>query len=337
MKKKLIIINAFPNNENKIKILQEQLSHFQLLKYPILMVSGCDISKELSTKVDYLIINKENEGLTKKFNYEIVNYCHNSGTQSPSKYFMYNDHLGASFYTPKKDNVIAKNMKLSFNLAKQLGFNQIFYTEDDNIFEDVLFIERNLNLLEKHKIIGILSKEGNKYKKIITTFFFSDVDFFLEKFKLPSDVKDWYLEKNISKYSLYKIFEGVFYDLLKDDINLLYNIKDETEELEKSKKIKLNVNYRGDHDQFIIDNFFNVFESNKGKQLFLYNNKNKQYNISIFFDNTLIFETNLIHNSWYIHNISTETKQIKLIINNKITKTININENIKYNGYINIK
>jgi len=338
MTESIIIINTFPNTDEKIKMLQEQITHFKTTNYPILIISGCDIPEHISSKVDYVIINKENEILDKKFNYNIVKYCKKMIIKSPFLYFLTTDDFAATFYTSKVDSTIVKNIKLSFNLAKLLGYKNAFYTEDDNLFKEKSFVENNLKLInDKYKIVGYLTNEGNKYKKVYTTFFFSNINFLLEKFTIPSSRIDWEKEENISKYSLHKILEGSFYDMLKNDLHLLYNIENNVIKLEKLGDIILNINDRNNNENFTIDNFYTVLNTNKNeKYLFLFN-KFKTHNISIFFDNVFKYSKELPENGWHFNDIPTETKKVKLIINNKIEKIIDIDENIKYNGYINFK
>ena len=51
-KNELIIINAFPKDETKIKMLERQLSYLKQLNLPILIISGCTVPEYLSNQVD---------------------------------------------------------------------------------------------------------------------------------------------------------------------------------------------------------------------------------------------------------------------------------------------
>ena len=71
MRDNIIIINAFPSNDNKIKMLEEQISYLKKLNIPILVVSGCKVPENIVNEIDYLIINKDNEIIGKDFYYNI--------------------------------------------------------------------------------------------------------------------------------------------------------------------------------------------------------------------------------------------------------------------------
>ena len=92
MRDNIIIINAFPSNDNKIKMLEEQISYLKKLNIPILVVSGCKVPENIVNEIDYLIINKDNEIIGKDFYYniyksEIFDFTYDINNWGINKYF----------------------------------------------------------------------------------------------------------------------------------------------------------------------------------------------------------------------------------------------------------
>ena len=128
----VIIINAFPNNEQKISLLTNQVENLKKLNLPILIISGCQIPRHIIEQIDYYIINTDNERLEKDFSYKI----NNMGVKGPViEWVNYGDN-GLYFHTTNVNCTIVSNIKKSFELAKSLGFKTALYTEDDNIFNE---------------------------------------------------------------------------------------------------------------------------------------------------------------------------------------------------------
>jgi hypothetical protein len=57
--KNAIVINAYPNNRDKMDMLDRGVSSFKKLGLPIVVISGCDVDPNVSKNIDYLIINRE--------------------------------------------------------------------------------------------------------------------------------------------------------------------------------------------------------------------------------------------------------------------------------------
>jgi hypothetical protein len=193
-KEKLIIINGYPNTLRKIEIVERQLSYLKKLGYPILFISGCEIPSSILNQIDYFILNTNNEPLGRDFTYNLFQLNH---WEASHTFIELNSQLTASFYPSLPNNIITENIKLGFNLAKILGYKSVFYTEDDNIFKDkaINFIQDKLDLLKtnQHRIITVLGPQvQSNFMMAFTTFFFADVDFFLDTFNLPTKKEDWY-------------------------------------------------------------------------------------------------------------------------------------------------
>ena len=159
MKNDIVVINAFPNNEEKLMLLVEQLGHLTKLGKPILLISGCPVPEFIENKVEYLFINTENEVIGKDFSY----FLSKNGINNFAFDFFENDYMRTDFYWSNVNCTIAKNIKLGFELAKLLGYKNVFYTEDDNIWKDGSFwyIEHNLNRLKsgEFKVADVMGKQ----------------------------------------------------------------------------------------------------------------------------------------------------------------------------------
>ena len=151
MRNDIVIINAFPNNEEKLMLLVEQLGFLTKLGKPILLISGCAVPEFIEKKVEYLFINTENEVIGKDYSY----FLSKNGIHDFAFDFFENDTMRSDFYWSNVNCTIAKNIRLGFYLAKTLGYKYALYTEDDNIWKDGSFayIEHNLNKLKQDPVI----------------------------------------------------------------------------------------------------------------------------------------------------------------------------------------
>lgn len=338
-RKEIVIINGFPNNERKIKILEEQITNFKQLNLPILMVSGCDVPPHISNLLDYIIVNKENEVLGRDYQH----YLHSIGNRGDFLWVTLRDHY-VKIYTPNVNSTITKNIKLAFNTAKHLGYTSVFYTEDDNVFkgEALEFIKTNLNRLSEYDLISILDDiEGHHYSALFTTFFFTNLDFFIPRFNIPSSAQEWWDVDNINKYSLNKVYEGIFADAFKNDISRIFSPRDEFMSLIDKQLVGWNLVTRYQNEEYIINTTFTIVSDPQGiKYLILYNfsryfiGGQKPFSIDVYLDNEYYGSPYLaVAEAYYYMPIPEHIQEVKLNIQGygeKIIKTSR--EDIKYNG-----
>jgi GR25 family glycosyltransferase involved in LPS biosynthesis len=164
------------------------------------------------------------------------------------------------YFYKNTNNLIATSLSHYFiyKLIIAENYKNTIILEDDNIFKDKAldFITNQLNLIQedKHKIITVIGPQvQSNFMMAFTTFFFANVDFFLENFNLPTKKEDWYNPEFIAKYSLYKTYEGTFYDLLKDKLDLVLNIEPEFVELHKQDYIEWGIVNRYQNEKYLID------------------------------------------------------------------------------------
>lgn len=330
IKDELIIINAFPKDEIKIKMLERQLSYLKQLNLPILIISGCTVPEHIINQVDYVIINTENELLDRDWTHKIVN----SGFKTYVFDSMETDNLWAKFYWPNVNSTITKNIQLAFKTAYFLGYKTVFYTEDDNIWKEESFdyINENINVLKsnQYKLATVLGIQlPADYFIFFTTFFFANVEFMFNNFTLPNSKEEWYDLETIKKYNLNKTYEGCFYDLFKDNLDLIYNSHDSFLHHQKKGDIEWGIYDRRHSERNLINTFFTVLVTpNKEKILFLYNQTNylkegsKTYNVSVNFDDTLIEQTTIYPDTFYYILVPNHIDKIKLDIENYGEKII---------------
>ena len=343
-KSDIIIINAFPNSDDKILLLTEQLMYLKKLNKPILLVSGCLVPEFIQKKVDYLLINTENEIVGKDYtNYLRQNNIHES------VYDVMEDGLREFwFYWANVNSTITKNIKLGFNLAKSLGYTTAFYTEDDNVWKDGSFdyIKNTLDKLKsgEYAMGGIIGNQvGIDQPMIFTTFFFANIEYFCTKFTIPHDVKDWYDLEKIKKYNLNKTYETLFYDFFKKDRNIFYNTKIQFDSLlgGGSDNIGFGLNDRRHSEKNLINTFFTVLpkEGTDEKYLMLFNRSDylktggKIYNVAVHYNDVHQFTNNVNPLEYFMYQIHNSVNKIKLIIKDYGTVDIDCSkESIVNNG-----
>jgi len=347
MKNDIIIINAFPNNEYKLMLLVEQLGYLKKLNKPILLISGCSVPEFIENKVNYLLINTENEIIGKDFQYILEKNQIYGGVFDYTKI----DSYEIRFYWENVNSTITKNIRLGFDLAKILGYKTVFYTEDDNIWKDGSFayINNNLNKIknENYKLSGVLGTQENSIDRMIfTTFFFADVDFFCEKFIIPINAVDWYDINLIKKYHLHKSYEHIFYKLFEEHLNLFYNSADEFDNslLEHNPKNRKNfawgVHDRRNSEKNLMKTYFTILPSTNGnKILVLFNQTHylqsgaKSYSIKINFDGEYKTNVLLAPHMYYILEVPNETKFVNLEIDDYgVLDLNNSTEKVNHNG-----
>jgi len=344
-KDNIIIISTFPNTLEKISFLQEQLYYFNKLKIPVLVISGCDVPAHLNHMIDYLIINKENERLERDFTYKCI---HELKLKNTAHLWISIHPAMLSIYTHSMNSTITKNIKLSFKMAKHLGYKNVFFTEDDNIFKDGSFdfIKKQFNTLNEGTF-KLCTAHGHLLygcKMLYITYFFANIDFFLEKFTIPHDKEDWYKSENIIKYGLNLSYEIFFYNLFENDIDKVLNIYDELQNLRASNYVDDGKSTRATNENWLIDNFMNVFvDKDKNKFLVLLNRSNevrdqkekKSYNVEVYFNDDLPRNVLVKQTEYVFFGLNDNIKKVRLRVDGLLDKVIDTDyEIVKFNGLL---
>ena len=339
--KNLIIINAYPINEFKTSLLEQQLFYFKQLGVKILVVSGCDVPEKLRVKIDYLIVNTDNIRIEKDHTYKCISELGMMDTAyfrsdfHNSSYGVYGGHMNVT---------ICKNIKLSFKMAQMLGYKNIFYTEDDNIFKNGCFdfIRQCFSELdsEQHKLIGCIDDLCDA-KCIYTTYFAADVNFLLNKFTIPDTKEGYYDTDNIIKYRLNKPFENSFYHILKNDLYLIKDVFPQMNQLSSIGELECNKSQRTKTKEWSHENLVHVVTKlNKQKYIILHNMSDmvseelkETFEIDLYFDDVFITKQILTPQVGFWSHIDDSVKNIKVNVVGKFEKEIDVSyDSIKYNG-----
>jgi hypothetical protein len=325
-------------------MLERQLSYLKQLNLPVLIISGCTVPEHISNQVDYVIINTENDLLGKDWTYLIE-------SNNFSEYVydcIESDHFYVRFYWPNVNSTITKNIKLAFNLAKSLGYKNVFYTEDDNVWKEGSFdyIRKNLDVLKKgrYKLAGVIGTQFPiEYSIFFTTFFFANINFLIENLTLPNTKNEWYDLENITRYNLNKTYEGCWYDLFSSQLELIYNNINQFTEINKDKNnLEINTNDRHHSEKNLLNTFLNVVPSNENsKVLFIFNPSEfllegvKSYSINIYYDDQYYHSKIFNPYEWYYDIVPNHVKKVKIVVNGNSEIIVDCSEhNIKNNGKI---
>ena len=342
--KNAIVINAYPNNPEKMDMLDRGVSSFKKLGIPIVVISGCDIDPHIVKNIDYLIINREKFVLPKQY----MRWCNTMCDFN-------NDVCCTYFHVPGKiifaynsnHNVtIARNMKLVFSFLKSIGVESAFYTEDDNIFHEPSFdvIRENLRLLNEGSIKmacawGTMESGQNM---IFTCMFFTNVDFFLKHFELPTLIEGWYDLNNLIKYNLHRAYEESFYKSFEHVRDQAKNIIDEYRQwIYDDRFVTMNLNRRYDNMSWRLDHNFNVYEDMWTKEIhfFAYNMcsptmPNKDIHVLVEENGSVRINKIMNEDNWHYFPVRNDSV-LKVTLDGKYTKTINVSdiESIRDNGF----
>ena len=332
--KNAVLINAYPINQKKQDILHRSVLNFKKLGLPVIVISGCDIPENIAKNIDYYIINREKFVLSKNY----MRRCNellgnNNDLASP---FLKVNNLLVFTYCVNHNVTIARNTKLIFEFAKSIGIENVFYTEDDNIFNESSFdsIRHHLDMINTNqkKFISCWGTMVDSQTNMLAScFHYSNVNFFLEHFKIPTDIEDWNNENIIRKYKLQRAYEESLYICFEPVKNQTHDYTSEYVRLLNSKDIELNLASRYEELDWRLNTTFNVFQEFGGSRLFFvaYNyvvatSNNKVIDIKVDIDDIRQLEKTMHPHEWYYVDV-TNSKTVVLNVNG-IVKTINLQE-----------
>lgn len=341
--KNAVLINAYPINEKKQRILERSIDNFKKLGLPIVVVSGCEIPPHIAKNIDYYIINREklvlDKGYCKKLN-ELLGKNNNLACIN----FPMNNLLVFVYYS-NHNVTIARNTKLVFEFAKSLGFNNVFYTEDDNIFNEDSFdsIKTHLEMLNQNKVKFISSwgtMHDSNTPMLFSCLYFANIEFFLEHFKIPTTVEDWNNPDTIRKLKLHRAYEESFHTSFLPVKDQTYNYILEYSRLSKSKAIELNLASRYEDLDWRLNTTFTVVKQFEGDRLFFVANNYvvqsapvKNVDIKVTVDDNVVFEKTMAPSTWYYQDV-THNNKIKVYSSGNLVKDIDLKDikSIENNG-----
>lgn len=291
--KNAILINAYPMGDIKENILKEQISNLKKLQLPIILCSGCDTKQDIINSVDYFILNKEK--ILKPISYQKKAFKMNKRYVACFYWRVVNKNIAV--FEDNVDPTIAKNTRLLFETAKKFRFENVIYTEDDTIINNIDYYKENLNILNiASSQIKMCIPKCNIEPMMFTNHYFSNIDFFLENFRVPQSLDELYDEKNFVELEPFQIYERVFYKSFKSNENKIHFIPTlyAAELINKSYLFN-----RRDNIDFVMKNDFSFCLGEDQKvSLFGFNYYKEELYIKIKINNCLVKELNLVRGGW---------------------------------------
>lgn len=196
--KNLVIIGTHPNEEYKMRMLDECIDMIKPLGYDIMVCSHSPISESIQKKIDYFVYDKNNLTLNPELTPKYVFHNENFTFVNPSK----GGHILA----------VCKNIVNGINFANDLKYNFFFYMESDNLMSNhelskIELCRRNMLINEKKMIFFTYENEG---KPIYETLIFGGlVSYFRDNHNLPTDMNSFGLEIRSLESLLYKRYQNV--------------------------------------------------------------------------------------------------------------------------------
>ena len=249
MNKNIFIIDTYPKTETQKKLLIECIHRLRMSNFDIMIVSHLPIPEDIQKLVDHYLYDSDNTFLPKErtaFNWV------NMG------------HLYVEIYNSGHLLAISRNMNLSLNFCKSLGYEFFYFME-----YDILFSENDLNKLIdlKNKMISLNKKsilfEPKDFREcgspVYETLLFGGlVEPFLSLFTPPKNLSEW------DKINMGYTFELSFYEQLSKNSEELLVINNFSYEIFTESQVNI---YR--YGGLISDLIYNESEPEKAI-LFIY-------------------------------------------------------------------
>lgn len=169
----LVIIGTYPNTEDRVNLTKECIRRYKYSDRKILLVSHYPVDEETQKLVDFYFFDKENTLISHSYYSVFYNY---------TDAYDVNINLNGL----KKSNqslAVLTNLFNGFKMAKQLGFEKVFYTTYDVLLDpiDIEVVEDGFSKLDKFN--AYLSNIPNPLGKgVETTAMWFKVDYFLDAF-----------------------------------------------------------------------------------------------------------------------------------------------------------
>jgi hypothetical protein len=119
--KKLIIISAYPENQQKEDILSKCIDKLKILEFDILIVSHCPIPSHIQNKVNYCLIDNQNILLP----YELT-----------PKYWIINNHFNVTINNYGHQLTVSTNIQNGIDFATINNYEFFLFTESDNLIDE---------------------------------------------------------------------------------------------------------------------------------------------------------------------------------------------------------
>jgi hypothetical protein len=191
--KKLIIISAYPENQQKEDILSKCIDNLKVLEFDILIVSHYPIPLHIQSKVNYCLIDNENILLP----YELT-----------PKYWNINNNFNVSINNYGHQLTVSTNIKNGIDFASINNYEFFLFTESDNLIDklDIKKIDELSFLMSSTNKKMVFFNHLVENSPIYETLIFGGIPcYYQENIKLPLKVEDMSNNPDFTGLSLEKI------------------------------------------------------------------------------------------------------------------------------------
>jgi hypothetical protein len=191
--KKLIIISAYPENQQKEDILSKCIDNLKVLEFDILIVSHYPIPSYIQSKVNYCLIDNKNILLP----YELT-----------PKYWFTNNNFNISINNYGHQLTVSTNIKNGIDFATINNYEFFLFTESDNLINelDIKKIDELSFLMFSTNKKMVFFNHFVENSPIYETLIFGGIpSYYQENIKLPLKVEDVSNNTDFNNVSLEKI------------------------------------------------------------------------------------------------------------------------------------
>lgn len=306
-KKDAVVVMSHADDDDKLDLLEKCILANKRNGYTVILSSHIDVPQQISSLVDYIIIDRDNPIITFKESREYTN-------DTIFSFWSFNDF---DITQPFKFNHSYAALKLIKNggiLAELNGFEKVHFVNYDYIINDNT-LENNTSLLNSNDFISYNWNTYNDKLALNTGFFSTNVSIF------NSIVKDLNSKRNYFKYPGSVTLENVIGSAVLEN-NIKYHIIDIDSIKENNIINAIAINTRWSYSSGCM-----IVENDNNYYIVFMQNNNEIYNLTI-------------DNKKYMITANTECKLVK-INRSDLEKGISVNSDIfnidDSTGSINIK
>ena len=221
MKKKVFVVTAYPDNEQKMQSLFDCLSQLKSDEFDIILSTNYKINTDkIYQYVDYLIYDK----------LDVKSILEFDKTIDGDMWFVNTDYFRVSIMFDLAYHFnIFRNIYLALNMMKSMEYDFFYYIDGDHLVNQNYlnyFIYLSRILKNTNKKLIFFPSEGHNDKSdgfvkgsYLCTFIFGGlIDYFLDNVILPYNPNDWMNDDFLLNSSL----EFAFAEKLKNNFDKIY-------------------------------------------------------------------------------------------------------------------
>lgn len=205
-KSELILIGTYPDTNERKRLTLECIRSYKSVGRKIMLLSHYPVSEEIQKEVDYYIYDKNNP---------LTYHSYYSLFYNQTSNYEVNINLN-NMETSNQSLTVYVNLMNGFKMAKNLGFEKVFYTTFDVLLDpmDVETISQGFKKLTHYN--AYLSNIPNPLGMgVETTAMWFKTDFFLSKFKDVKTPEEY--NKLCLEYDAYNFLEHFMFKVLENE------------------------------------------------------------------------------------------------------------------------